>query len=238
MLIGFATDKGRSRANNQDAGAASSEYRYLAVADGLGGHKGGAEASNMAVGMLNRSAADIDDMPGLRSFMERANAAVLEAAAEDSDLNGMGTTMTAVLIRNGKAFVAHVGDSRAYMVREGMARQLTTDHSLASQLVISGFLNADEASSHPGRYAVVRCLGACEEVEPELKEEDVRPGDVIVLCTDGFWAHVNEVELAERFSAAAELMTVCEDLTRLANIRGGEDNITVYAARIEERDVR
>jgi len=238
MLIGFSTDKGRNRASNQDSGMASSEGRFLAVADGLGGHSGGAEASGTAIGLFNMRAGGIGSLEDMKAFMEDANSAILRMADEDPELKGMGTTMTTAVIKAGKALVAHVGDSRAYLVRDGSAKQLTSDHSLAGQLVQSGFLKAEEASTHPGRYAVVRCLGASKELEPELIEAELEPDDVMVLCTDGFWEHVNEVEIAERFSVTADLMSVCEDLMRLANIRGGEDNITVVAALIDESDVR
>ncbi|HNZ09227.1 MAG TPA: protein phosphatase 2C domain-containing protein [Bacillota bacterium] len=238
MLIGFSTDKGRNRASNQDSGVASSEGHFLAVADGLGGHSGGAEASNTAIGLFNMKAAGIRSLDDMKAFMEEANSTILRKADEDPELKGMGTTMTAAVIEEGKALIAHVGDSRAYLVRDGSAKQLTLDHSLAGQLVQSGFLKAEEASTHPGRYAVVRCLGASSELEPQLIETDLKPNDVLVFCTDGFWEHVNEVEIAERFSTTADLMSVCEDLMRLANIRGGEDNITVVAALIDESDVR
>ena len=237
MRLGFTTDKGRNRTSNQDACVASADGMFLAVADGLGGHNGGAEASNMAIGMFAKTAGSFSTLEDLSAFLMKANGRIVTAAAETPELKGMGTTMTAVVIRGGKALGAHVGDSRAYLVRGGCASKLTTDHSLAGQLVKSGFLKEDEMTSHPGRYAVVRCLGAAEELEPELFETQLENGDILVLCTDGFWEYVNDMEIAERFSGSADLMSVCEDTVRLANIRGGEDNITVVAALVEESDV-
>lgn len=239
MLIGFATDKGKSRASNQDAGYASAENRLLAVADGLGGHSGGAEASNIAVSSLMASASDTKiDLPGLGAMLEEANRKIIKVAAEVPELSGMGTTMTVAFIREGRALIGHVGDSRAYLIREGEARRLTSDHSLAGQLLSSGVLKAEDVSGHPGRHAVIKCLGACDKLEPELIEMALRPDDVLVLCTDGFWDQINDLEIAERFSQTSDMMTVCEDMTRLANIRGGGDNITVVAALLEESDVR
>lgn len=237
MRIGFATDKGRSRASNQDSVLASSEYRCIAVADGLGGHNGGTEASNIAVGIFAMRCKDAVTLDDFKAILEAANSAIRAQAAEDPDLSGMGTTMTACAVRSGMALLAHVGDSRAYLVREGAATRISTDHSLAGQLIQSGFLKLEDAAEHPGRHAVIRCLGACDELEPELKQFELLPDDVLVLCTDGFWDQINDIEMAERFSATQDMMTVCEDLTRLANIRGGEDNITVVAALIEESDV-
>lgn len=237
MRIGFATDKGRSRATNQDSVLASAEYRCIAVADGLGGHNGGTEASNIAVGTYAMKCKDATTLDDFKAILETANCAIRAQAAMDPELLGMGTTMTACAVRSGSALLAHVGDSRAYLVRDGDAKRLSTDHSLAGQLIQSGFLRLEDAAEHPGRHAVIRCLGACDELEPELKQIELLPDDVIVLCTDGFWDQINEIELAERFSATQDMMSVCEDLTRLANIRGGEDNITVVAALIEERDV-
>lgn len=237
MLLGFSTDKGRNRTSNQDSSVASADGLFLAVADGLGGHNGGAEASNIAIGMFVKEAGSFGTLEELSAFLVEANSRIVSAADETPELKGMGTTMTAVLIRGGKALGGHVGDSRAYLIREGTASKLTTDHSLAGQLVKSGFLKEDEMASHPGRYAVVRCLGASEGLEPEMFETPLRKGDVLVLCTDGFWEYVNDVEMAERFSGSNDLMSVCEDTVRLANIRGGEDNITVVAALIEESDV-
>lgn len=239
MLIGFATDKGKSRASNQDAGYASAEDRLLAVADGLGGHSGGAEASNIAVSSLLASASDQKvELQSLGAMLEEANRKIIEVAGEVPELAGMGTTMTVAFIREGKALIGHVGDSRAYLVREGEARRLTSDHSLAGQLLSSGVLKAEDVSGHPGRHAVIKCLGACDKLEPELVEVALMPDDVLVLCTDGFWDQINDLEIAERFSQTADMMTVCEDMTRLANIRGGGDNITVVAALLEESDVR
>lgn len=239
MLIGFATDKGKSRASNQDAGYASAENRLLAVADGLGGHSGGAEASNIAISSLMMRAADAAmDLAGLGGILEEANRKILAVAGEVPELFGMGTTMTVAFIRSGKALIGHVGDSRAYLIRAGQARRLTSDHSLAGQLLSSGVLKPEDVQGHPGRHAVIKCLGACERLEPELLEVGLEPNDVLVLCTDGFWDQMNDLEIAERFSQTSDMMTVCEDMTRLANIRGGSDNITVVSALLEESDVR
>jgi protein phosphatase len=184
--------------------------------------------------MRCKDAVTLDDF---KAILEAANSAIRVQAVEDPELSGMGTTMTACAVRSGMALLAHVGDSRAYLVMEGAATRVSTDHSLAGQLIQSGFLKLEDAAEHPGRHAVIRCLGACDELEPELKQFELLPDDVLVLCTDGFWDQINDIEMAERFSATQDLMTVCEDLTRLANIRGGEDNITVVAALIEESDV-
>lgn len=239
MLIGFATDKGKSRASNQDSGYASAENRLLAVADGLGGHSGGAEASNIAISSLMMRAADAAmDLAGLGGILEEANRKILAVAGEVPELSGMGTTMTVAFIRSGKALIGHVGDSRAYLIRAGQARRLTSDHSLAGQLLSSGVLKPKDVQGHPGRHAVIKCLGACERLEPELLEVGLEPDDVLVLCTDGFWDQMNDLEIAERFSQTSDMMTVCEDMTRLANIRGGSDNITVVSALLEESDVR
>jgi len=237
MRIGFATDKGKSRASNQDSVLASAEYRCIAVADGLGGHNGGTEASNIAVGIFAMRCKDATTLEDLKAILESANSAIRAQAEIDPDLAGMGTTMTVCAVRSKSALLAHVGDSRAYLIREGASTRLSTDHSLAGQPIQSGFLKLEDAAYHPGKHAVIRCLGACDELEPELKQIPLEADDVLVVCTDGFWDQINEIEMAERFSATQDMMTVCEDLTRLANIRGGEDNITVVAALIEESDV-
>jgi serine/threonine protein phosphatase PrpC len=123
MRIGFATDKGKGRASNQDASLASAEYRCLAVADGLGGHNGGAEASNLAIGIFSSRALASSSLDELKSILESANLSIRMQAKADSELFGMGTTMTAVIVRSGKALIAHVGDSRAYLIRAGKAER-------------------------------------------------------------------------------------------------------------------
>ena len=180
---GFATDQGQLRDNNEDAFLVDDERALFAVADGMGGHRGGEVASRTAIESLRASIAS--GMP-VNVAIERANTAVIDRAAGDSELQGMGTTMTAVLPAGGhQLLIGHVGDSRAYLVHEGNLRRVTEDHSLVEELVREGRLTPEQAESHPQRAIITRALGIDTDVDVDLYTIDVDPGDRLIVCSDG-----------------------------------------------------
>jgi protein phosphatase len=238
-----ATDVGKRRTDNEDRYAvwtsdddpAGSPEVLLVVCDGMGGSNAGEVASRLAVDTVLRVFEEqhgSDPLAALSEAVQAANQQVWEHSRTRVDLHGMGTTCTAVAVRGTEVHVAHVGDSRAYLVRDGRARQLTSDHSLVAQLVASGQLSKEHARTDARRNVVTRSVGAAPTVEVEAiqLDERIRPGDTLVVCTDGLHGQVSEDEIG-RLASHESLARVCRDLIALANQRGGPDNITVAVAR-------
>lgn len=239
------TDPGLVRANNQDACSFDrlelpEGGALLVVADGMGGYDGGEVASRMAVDtvrshVLADAAAWKDAAPvahGLLDAIHEANRAILDAQLANPALASMGTTLTAVVVYGERVFVGHVGDSKAYLISDGRAVQITSDHNVPGELVQNGHLTAEEAAVHPQRHILTRALGVREELLVEELELRWKPGDMLLLCTDGL---SNLVSLGEVEALANELEpeALADRLVDLANSRGGHDNITVLAVRWE-----
>ena len=207
------TDVGRLRTHNEDdCGEFRSEpgHLLLVVADGMGGHRGGATASRMAVETVGRifqteaSAAKLSDPARLlsKAFGE-ANTAIYQASLEDTSLRGMGTTVVCLLCPvDGSVWIAHVGDSRAYRLRANELELLTEDHSLVAELQRRGLIDAEEALVHPRRNEILRSIGVLPEVETDVREVDVREGDCFALCSDGLSGVVRDPEIAEVLAGA------------------------------------
>ncbi len=231
------TDVGRARSENQDSCGefrGASGARLMAVADGMGGHQGGATASRIAIEALAEVFARASD-PGeatLREAFETANARVHQTAQEQPGLRGMGTTCVAlVFAADGAAWVAHVGDSRAYLLRDGCMAPLTADHSTVAELVRLGKITPEEAAVHPRRNEILRSIGAEPSVQVDVAPIDVRPSDQYLLCSDGLSGLVSDPEMG-----AVLLRESPENATRilvdLANERGGPDNVTVMVTAV------
>jgi protein phosphatase len=207
----------------------------LAVCDGVGGRRAGEVASALALSQLATEMESLaDGCPRKTLFgtaVERVNEAVWEKAHEDPRLQGMATTLTATVLCRRRAVIAHVGDSRAYVLRKGALRQLTRDQSFVQSLVASGALTQEEAERSPFRNVILQAVGRSKTVDVALDAIDLEAGDTILLCTDGLSGKVSDEEIA-RALAAPDLSADLQALVDLANDRGGEDNITVLAARI------
>lgn len=230
------TDVGRVRSNNQDSIGEfiqrEPSLRLLVVADGMGGHRGGEVASQMAVEAVRAAFQGGGDSPPevLRAALERANQQVNEASQRDRSLNGMGTTCVAMLFgRGGQAWVAHVGDSRAYRLRGGQLTQLTDDHSIVGELVRMGRISAEEARTHPQRNEILRAIGTQETVAVDLEAVPVQPGDRFLLCSDGLYGMLTDAEIAEVLRGEGP-NDAARILVDRANERGGVDNISVQIA--------
>lgn len=206
----------------------------LVVADGMGGHAAGEVASRLAVrAVISEWTTSRSGTPrqALRSAVRAANGIVFGASL-DAETRGMGTTLTALAFAGDEAIVAHVGDSRAYRVRGGACEQLTTDHSRVGEMVRAGLLTPEQASGHPSRSQLTRCLGHEPAVQVDVSRFSARRGDVFVLCSDGLWDLVPHAEIAA--AAAAAPAEAADTLIRIALERGAPDNVTVVVARLVE----
>ncbi|HEX2372716.1 MAG TPA: Stp1/IreP family PP2C-type Ser/Thr phosphatase [Actinomycetota bacterium] len=239
-LSSFAgSDVGRTRSGNEDSYFCG--RTVFAVADGLGGHQGGEVASAAAVAPLaaldGREFADPDQAAeALAVAIREANSAILDRAAGDPGLWGMGTTMTAAAVAGDSHLqLAHVGDSRAYLLRDGDLEQLTTDHTVVGELVRRGRLTPEQAAIHPERSILTRAVGLDPRVLVDTPDPvGLRPGDQVLLCSDGLTEAVADARIAELLSAGADGETACRSLIDAANTAGGPDNITVVLIRVDE----
>jgi len=238
MRVGRAagvTDTGRRRLRNEDAFVC--EPPFFAVADGMGGARAGEIAARLAASALEERAALARDEEGVVELIVEANRRIWERALADPSTAGMGTTLTAALVdgEQGQIAVGHVGDSRAYRLRDGALEQLTTDHSLVAELVQSGVLTPEEAERHPQRSAITRALGTEPTVEVESFTVEGKVGDLYLLCSDGLSTMLgNDDVVAAIEEGRGDPAAAAEALVVAANARGGEDNITVVLFELEE----
>ncbi len=236
IAAGSATDVGRVREHNEDNLVVRAPL--FAVADGMGGQRAGEVASRTAVSVIDAwlDAARPTDGPGLERLLQAANEAIWSAATADPELRGMATTCTVLAADGSAAILAHVGDSRAYLYRDGTLRQLTSDHSVVAELVRSGLLDPARAGSHPQRNLVVRALGAGPSLEVDLTDIDIAAGDRLLLCTDGLTNLVGDAVIAGVLSRVHGPAVAAASLVALANEQGGDDNVTVIVVDIEGAD--
>lgn len=235
------SDVGRRRQANEDRCALDPDLGLFLVADGMGGHKAGRTASELASAAVMAALDTLQDASGslaerLRYAVAAANRQIFQTAHDHAELAGMGTTLVALLLDEGRAALAHVGDSRAYLQRGGRLRQLTDDHSIVAELVRRREISPDAAREHPHRHVLTRALGVRPNAEPDLAELTLAPDDVFVLCSDGLTNHVRDEEIAAALAGEGDLQTAADGLIALANERGGEDNITVVLVRCEKTD--
>lgn len=237
------TDVGLVRSENQDFGTYTSPEeehdsapggRLLLVADGMGGHRGGATASRLAAETVKAQylgSDTIDVAAALRDSLTRANARIYSEAQSNPDLRGMGTTTSALVIRGTEFWFGHVGDSRIYLVRSGEIQQLTDDHSLVASMVREGLLTSKEAENHPRRNVLQRSMGVGEQVEIDVRGPiEVQEGDTFIICSDGLHGVVKEPEMLE--IAKLPISKAADEFVKLVIERGAPDNVTVIVARV------
>lgn len=224
-----ATDPGRVRSQNQDRLFA--DGTVFIVADGMGGHAGGNVAAEVAV---SETVASLKAGHRPEIAIENANRSILDRASSELALEGMGTTLTMALIdtEESLADVYNVGDSRAYLLRAGDLTQLTNDHTFVQELVDAGSITREQATTHRARHVLTRVLGVATEVEPDHFRVPLQPGDVVLLCSDGLINEVSNDEIA-RILASQTPDDAVDALVRSANNHGGNDNITVVVAKVE-----
>jgi PPM family protein phosphatase len=227
------TDAGRVRRRNEDSFVL--DPPLFAVADGMGGAQAGEVASRLAAGAFREyhDADRLEPAERVEAIIQEANRRIYERARTDSEASGMGTTVTAAILTNGRVSIGHVGDSRAYRIRNGELEQLTEDHSLVADLMRSGRLTPEEADAHPQRSVITRALGTDAEVDVDTVTIDVEPGDLFLLCSDGLTTMVPEEDILRLVEEAGTLDEAARSLVRAANSGGGEDNITVVLFKVE-----
>jgi len=229
LLVASRTDVGRVRPGNEDALLVTDDARLVAVADGMGGHQAGEVASATAIASLLERMEDGDPID---AAITAANTAVVTRAAADPALRGMGTTLTAGIVDGAQLVIGHVGDSRAYLLRAGELRQVTTDHSVIAELIAAGELTEDEALVDPRRAMITRALGIDSTVTVDVMEVALVPGDRLLLCSDGLTTMVRDPAIAEILSAEPDRRRAADELVEAANLAGGGDNITVIVADV------
>jgi len=243
------TDVGRKREANEDSYAIVPEDRLFVVADGMGGHAAGEVASQLAVTALSEFIASTRrdseitwpyeydpaiPMEGnrLKTAIRLANQRILDAISRKKELEGMGTTLVGLVVSGARAFVGHVGDSRAYLVREGAITQITSDHSWVNEQVKLGFLSRGDAVRHPFRNVVTRALGSRDDVVVDISEHPLHVEDRIILCSDGLNTMLDDNAILETvLSHGGDLDAAVKALVSTANQNGGEDNVTVILVR-------
>ncbi len=244
MKFAAGTDRGLVRELNEDSyrilpGSSQSSCVFI-VADGMGGHNCGEVASRMAVDYLSEAitgegagiCSSEDTGAGLRRLVEDTNRAVYEKSLERPEVNGMGTTLTTAVINNNTITVAHVGDSRLYLIRNGKMLQLTEDHSYISELVKNGSLTREEAEHHPGKNIITRAIGSSPELEVDILSREIEKEDIFLMCTDGLTNMLDEAEIYDVI-VGCEPEKACSELIEAAKVKGGEDNITVIVIKCE-----
>jgi PPM family protein phosphatase len=225
--IGHGTDTGKKRRRNEDEYVV--EPPLFAIADGMGGAQAGELASSLAAGAVRDD--DVGGVSGERrvgELIQEANRRVYQRSSQDAAASGMGTTMTVALVEDAAVAFGHVGDSRAYLIRDGRLEQLTEDHSLVAELVRSGKLSPEEAGTHPQRSVITRALGTDPDVDPDTFSVPTQPGDLFMLCSDGLTSMVEDEAILQGVEKNRDdLQTAVKALIRAANKGGGEDNITI-----------
>ncbi|MFN8377917.1 MAG: Stp1/IreP family PP2C-type Ser/Thr phosphatase [Anaerolineae bacterium] len=248
------TSVGQVRENNEDSIRLWAQDGWVlgVVADGMGGAAAGEEASRLAVQAIERGVplpgmadeaelaalTDTSIADSLESAIRAGNLDILELARRTPDMRGMGTTVTAAYVRGNRCIVAHVGDSRAYLVGALPAhiKQITSDHSFVEALVAAGHLTPDQAAEHPMKNVLYRALGQSESVDVDIYELLLSPADQLVLCSDGLTRHVSTPEIGDIAQASDDPQAITASLIDLANARGGEDNVSVIVIRVEAGD--
>ena len=237
LKVGAKTDKGLIRENNEDAFYVDVKKGIFIVADGMGGHNAGEVASQMAVDEIKKylNSQEINNLSQiLKQAIIKANEAIYEKAEKDPNLEGMGTTVVVAIInnKNKNLHIAHVGDSRAYILTKKGLKQITDDHSLVNEWVKEGKITLEEARFHPMRNVITRALGVKKEVEVEINTIPYQ-GESILLCTDGLTDMLEDKEIEEIIKNNPDPKEACKALIEEANKKGGKDNITVILIKRE-----
>lgn len=243
MKVGFASDLGKVRETNEDNLYVDKEVGLFIVADGMGGHRAGEVASEMAVRVISsviKEKVSEADKKNIFSVIKKsisiANDEIYRKSRENPNLNGMGTTTVLALLNKNKFYIGNIGDSRAYLIRNSKITQLTEDHSLVADLVKTGQITKEEARVHPRRNVITRALGTREDIKADIKSINIKEGDYILLCTDGLTDMLRDEEIRDIIlSPKNSIQGKCRELINKANEKGGRDNITVVLILFEKR---
>lgn len=238
--VGAGTDTGRIRTGNEDNFFAEADDRrgVFVVADGMGGHAAGEVASEMAVTIVSRnllglsSVRDAGAAELVGKSLQEANRAIFDRMLAESDKQGMGTTVSVMVLSDHGYLIGQIGDSRVYLYRDGALIQITKDHSYVQEQVDAGLLTPEQARYHPYSNVITRCVGASDEVEADIYTGEARVGDVFLLCSDGLTGMVDDRRLAQLLMARSGPGRIVDSLIAEANGRGGLDNITAIVIQV------
>ncbi len=232
MIVAARTHAGLVRPNNQDTLLLCG--RLYGVADGMGGHNGGEVASQGAVTVLRDILAGHEPCEKwLETGIQAANRRLFEQQAQDAALSGMGTTVTVLWEGDADVFIGHVGDSRAYLYRDGVLSQVTQDHSVVAEMMRQGILTKEKAKKHPYRNVITRAVGTASGIEVEIHSRDKRPGDIWLICSDGLYGMMEEADI-ESALRSLPLEEAAEKLLKMALDNGGRDNVSLVLLQVAE----
>jgi len=252
IVSGGVSDVGRVRTNNEDSFQILDSVHLFVLSDGMGGEAHGEVASAMAVETIVKYCTEVkgdsditltevaapvqftEKTKQLQRAVQQANLNIYESARKNQAQRGMGATVTTAWVNEGKLSIAHVGDSRAYLLRTGNLQQLTSDHSLVAEQVRRGIITPQQAEESEMQSVLLRALGAHADVEVDIDEVGIYSGDVLLLCSDGLTRMVTEPEIAGALQSETDPATAAQKLVDLANESGGQDNVTVIVARFQE----
>lgn len=240
LSVAATTDVGRIRAGNEDSlyADADPERGLFIVADGMGGHAAGEIASEMAVQIVAREMAEVRSMAGeppllaMASALRAANRAIFERTIVEADKQGMGTTASCLMLGTGRFIIGHIGDSRIYLLRDGVFRQVTKDHSYVQEQVDAGFLTPEQARYHPYSNVITRCVGANAAVEADVLTGELQIGDLYLVASDGLTGMVEDPQLKKIMETKATPGAMVNSMINEANKRGGLDNITAIVVQV------
>ncbi|UII57369.1 Stp1/IreP family PP2C-type Ser/Thr phosphatase [Cytobacillus spongiae] len=248
MKAVFMTDQGKIRQHNEDNGGIFNNlvgHRLAIVADGMGGHRAGDVASEMAISLLKEKWEQTNDLltaeqaeSWLRTSISEVNQEIFKHSKEHAECEGMGTTIVAVISTGLFATVANIGDSRCYLLNDDGFKQLTEDHSLVNELVRTGQISKEDAEHHPRKNVLLRALGTEQNVEADIRTIMFEDGDVLLLCSDGLSNKVGEDEMFSILSKAVPIEEKATIFIQMANENGGEDNITLVIVEFDDGSER
>lgn len=239
--VGFKTDKGKKRGRNEDSLFVMPKEEIYMVADGVGGQNSGELASSMAVKSIaeyikERPLHDMKDEELLKAYffdcMVNANHEIYQTAQLSSENAGMATTVVLLYLNSGNAYIVNIGDSRAYIYRDGQISQITEDHTYVNELVKDGSITKEQAELHPQKNMITRALGGDDKILPDFYRFETRKGDIIILCTDGLHGELSSEEICGLAAVSKSMSALSRSLVQRANSHGGNDNITVICLKI------
>lgn len=247
MEVGFKTDKGQRRSNNEDACFVMKKDRVFIVADGVGGNNSGEIASRTCVNGVAKYV-ETNSMEGLSSeedikayfedCLKDVNFKILEMSQRFEKNKGMATTVVIAYMADNQMYIVNVGDSRAYILRDGQLTQITEDHTYVNTLLKAGIISKEEAENHENKNMITRAVGADYNIEPDFFRVPIYAGDIILICTDGLYGEVEKSELISRLTEEESMTHICNELVEAANRNGGSDNITMVVLKVTEDDIR
>lgn len=242
IQIGFKSDRGKRRSNNEDACFVMPKENIYMVADGVGGNNAGECASNMAVSKIaecikNNSLEEVTDKDQIATYLQKcvaaANSGIIKFAISNKENRGMATTLVMCYIKDEMLYTANIGDSRGYICRDGELFQITEDHSYVNNLIKMGAITHEEAKDHEKGHMITKALGAAKEAEADYYQTKLELGDVVLLCTDGLYGELPEEKIEKLIAGEEDMPKLAEKLIAYANEAGGRDNITAVCIKIK-----